>query len=103
MASAYYTRTRYWRDREKLQLKCYRLAKEWASAEDKAGYEVYWHTIPTPKPRQKPKSESYVTFERQRWERAGTTYNYSRTRKTCEKCKKQIPVPVRVMFDLKGK
>ncbi len=102
MASAYFVQTANWTHREKLNQEFIRLTDIWAYSKSGNGDITYWHTIP--KPEKKPDRQRYVTFERQRWHRAGRIYrNWGKTRKTCDLCKKRIPVPIRVMFTLKGK
>ncbi len=105
MANAYWVETQNWTTREKVSASFYRLNKEWAYSENKRGGITYWHTIPTSK--KKEARIQYVTFERQRWHRAGDIRrdwpNSSKPRKSCMQCKKRIPVPIRVMFELRGK
>lgn len=102
MAKAYWVNTANWRQSEKMTQHFYRLSKDWAYSEDRRGAKCFWHTIPVPE--KKPERQQYVTFERKRWQRAGSVFKqYGKIRKTCEMCKKRVPVPIRVMFELKGK
>lgn len=97
---AYWVRTANWTTRERMAQNFYRLNETWCYSKDRRGRISYWHTVPTPE--KKPEHQQYVTFERQRWHRAGDPYIfYGQTRKTCEICKKRIPIPIRVIFDLK--
>ncbi len=103
MAKAYWVRTANWRTSERMNQHFYRLNKEWAYSVNGRGNKCYWHTRPIPET--KPEHQQYVTFERLRWERAGDVLKHhgrTMTRKTCEMCRKRIPVSIRVMFELKG-
>lgn len=103
MPRAYWVQTANWRQSERMTKRFHRLNEDWAYSKDRDGEMIFWHVIPTPEKR--PERQTYVTFERKRWHEAGSVYKYSSggIRKTCELCKKKIPVPLRVMFELKGK
>ncbi len=102
MPRAYWVQTANWRQSERMTQHFYRLNEEWAYSKSWDGDIDFWHTIPTPEKR--PERSTYVTFERKRWHEAGSLYTmYSNIRKNCELCRKRVPIPIRVMFDLKGK
>lgn len=80
-----------------------RLSDDWAyTKEGRHQGIMFWHTIPPPE-RQTVAFQWYVNFERQRWHEAGPMTFRGKTRKKCMLCKKPVPVPLRVMFTLKGK
>lgn len=102
MAKAYWVEAANWVHREPMGGNFFRLNKDWAYSTVR-GMSFYWHSFT--KPEKKPEHDRYATFERQRWHKAGRTWRpgTGKTRKTCMACKKRIPIPVRVLFELKGK
>jgi hypothetical protein len=78
-----------------------RLTDDWAYTTE-VGKTYFYHTIPRPE-KETMAWQWYITFEGRRWHEAGPMQFRGRTRKTCMLCKKRIPVPLRVMFTLKGK
>jgi len=113
MANAYWVRKV--NTRERLNRTFTRLTGTWAYTKEQAsqrfGRTTYrigaplklYHVIPTPDPKKEPSRYNYISFERQRWHEAGSPMRGNKTRKICQLCKKRIPVPIRVLFELEGK
>lgn len=79
-----------------------RLSDEWAYTKSYRNQVMFYHTISIPE-KETMAWQYYINFEGQRWHEAGPEMYRNKIRKVCFLCKKRVPVPLRVMFTLKGK
>ena len=103
--SAYWNKEVHFKVREKLDKPFIRLDENWGYT---SGRRFEWWHRDCPKEGKRPKrgEQVYLTYDRLRWYHAGSVWNVGtvsrRLRKTCVHCKKRVPIPLRVLFELRG-